>query len=85
MTDQFTGTIHLAGQSYPVRVERRNGRVVRFIGDETVEAFIARQSLLRRSPALEDATTIGKLVAGGSLTKPQATAWGLHRARERAN
>ncbi len=85
MTETFHGTIELAGQTYRVRVERRNGRVIRFIGDETVEAFVERMSLLGRKDVLNDAAAVGRSVARGSKMGPQETAWALHRARERAN
>lgn len=85
MTETFSGTITLAGRTYPVRVERRNGRVIRYIGDETVEAFVERLGLTSQTEALNDLAVIGRNALAGSQFKPQDTAWARHRARERAN
>lgn len=85
MTETFHGTIELAGKRYPVRVERRNGRVIRFVGDETMEAFVERLGLTGQHDALGDLAAIGRNMVAGSQFKPQQTAWGRHRARERAN
>lgn len=76
--------ITLAGQCYNVS---RDARGQCFIGDETVEAFIERMSLLRRTNVLEDLAAIGHATMDGTLMcdSPQQTAWALHQARTRRN
>ena len=80
-------TISLAGQTYNVRAERRDGHVVRFIGDETVGAFVERMALLGRHDVLSDLAQIGKAVVEDSLVfdSPQQTAWAIHQSRTRRN
>ncbi len=68
--------ITLAGQVYNVRITAKGQY---YIGDETIEAFVERQSLLGRDYVLEDLAAIGLVLRGG-----RQTAFSLHRNRERA-
>lgn len=76
--------ITLAGQPFNVS---RDARGAVFIGDETVDAFIERMTLLRRTDILSDLAAIGRAVAEDDLVcdSPQATAWALHQNRMRRN
>ena len=83
----LVSTISLAGHTYPVRVIRRGNKVLRFIGDETVEAFIERMSLLGRHDILADLARVGRATIEDSLVfdSPQQTAWAIHQNRARRN
>ncbi len=79
------GQITLAGQTYNVSRDTATGQ--RFIGDETVEAFIERMTLLGRQDILADLAAIGRAKVNGTLMcdSPQMTAWALHQNRSRRN
>jgi len=78
-------TIVLAGQRYLVRRDPETGQ--RFVGDEAVEAFIERMTLLCRYDVLAALAAIGRAKQEDKLVmdSPQQTAFALHQQRTRRN
>ncbi len=76
--------ITLAGQRFAVS---RDARGQRFIGDQTVEAFMETMSLRGKKDILDDLEQIGRATVAGTLVLgcPQQTAFALHQARARNN
>lgn len=75
-------TITLAGQRFRVC---RDDRDVIFIDNDTVEAFIERMTLQRRTDVLRDLDSHAVMTETLDRGSPQQTSWGLHQARARAN
>lgn len=77
------GEVILSGHKYIVRVT--DGR--RYIGDETIEAFIERMTLLGRYDVLAELAGVGRAVGTNTLDNgsPQMTAFALHQNRTKRN